>query len=247
MPSRVLREGILDSRAVNSLSQEAELFYWHLLLVVDDYGRHEADPELLSVKCFPRRYAKFDSHMTGRCLTDVSNVLTDDGQPLVTLYTVGNKKYLQVNNFNQRMRAKKSRCPSPDSQMPVTCQTDDGHMTAPPHACASSESESESDIGVGYRSRTSESDGDPEWDRLEREYPGVVKPDWDCQLFISLVETPEDHQTFWRNFALWTRTRQWGEGFVPNLGNFLESGQWKKPPPPEPERKSERERLLESI
>jgi len=152
MPSRVLREGILTSRAVNALSEETELFYWHLLLVVDDYGRHEADPELLSVKCFPRRYGKFDGHLTGRCLADVSSTLTDDGHPLVTVYQVGKKKYLQVNNFNQRTRAQKSKCPSPDGQMPVICPSPDGQMTALARAGASSES----DIGVGYRISESE-------------------------------------------------------------------------------------------
>ena len=55
MPNRILREGIDDSRAVNSLSEQGEFYYRKLISIVDDFGRVEADPDLLRVKCFPRR------------------------------------------------------------------------------------------------------------------------------------------------------------------------------------------------
>jgi hypothetical protein len=42
MPSRLLREGILDSEAVNALSFAAEVFYRRLMSVVDDFGRPRA-------------------------------------------------------------------------------------------------------------------------------------------------------------------------------------------------------------
>jgi len=86
-------------------------------------------------------------------------------------------------------------------------------------------------------------DGDPEWDRLLEEYPGQKNPEWDARFWVSV----DDHILFWRNFALWKQTRQWADGFAPTLENYLRKGKWKRPPPPEPERKSERERLLESI
>jgi hypothetical protein len=131
MPNRILREGIIDSRAVASLSMGAELFYRCLMSIVDDYGRYEADPELLRVKCFPRRLAQIDGQMTVTWLSEVSQALTDDGHPLVTIYECPNgKKYLQINNFRQRIRSEHSKCPSPDGQMTVICQSDDGH----PHA-----------------------------------------------------------------------------------------------------------------
>ena len=53
MPVRMLREGILDSEAVNSLSAEAEVFYRRLMSVVDDYGRFDARPAVLRSRLYP--------------------------------------------------------------------------------------------------------------------------------------------------------------------------------------------------
>jgi hypothetical protein len=47
MPSRLLREGILDSSAVNELSFPAEVFYRRLMSVVDDFGRFDGRPAVL--------------------------------------------------------------------------------------------------------------------------------------------------------------------------------------------------------
>jgi hypothetical protein len=127
LPSRIVREGIIDSRAVNCLSEAAELFYRRLMSVVDDYGRIEADPHVLLVKVFPLRLESWTVKRLTDAMQETGTCLTDDGHPLVTYYSAGNgKKYLQINNFNQRLRAAHSRCPSPDGQMPVNWQTDDG-------------------------------------------------------------------------------------------------------------------------
>ena len=53
MPNMILREGILTSERVNSLTTEEEIFYRRLISVVDDYGRYYAKPELLRSACFP--------------------------------------------------------------------------------------------------------------------------------------------------------------------------------------------------
>ncbi len=143
MPNRILRDGILTSRAVGSLPEEALLFYYALISVVDDYGRIEADPPILRAKCFPRRIGDWpDKRLTDVCHM-TANCLTDDGHPLVTYYQVSgsNKKYLQINNFQQRIRAEKSKCPSPEGQMTVIRPSDDG----PPQATrAQRRTESES-------------------------------------------------------------------------------------------------------
>jgi hypothetical protein len=42
MPVRILREGILTSERVDTLSPAAEVFYRRLMSVVDDFGRFSA-------------------------------------------------------------------------------------------------------------------------------------------------------------------------------------------------------------
>ena len=57
----MLREGILDSKAVNAISEEAELLYRRLYSIVDDYGRFECDEDLIRARAFPRQMDRWTS------------------------------------------------------------------------------------------------------------------------------------------------------------------------------------------
>lgn len=139
MPNRIVREGILDSKAVAALTDQGEIFYRHLLSVVDDFGRYEADAELLRVKCFPRQLDRWPVTRVDEALLEVGKIPTEDGTPLVLIYKHGTRLYLEVTNFNQRLRSKKTRYPDPtardvvdarrsiDAQLSDVCPTDDGH------------------------------------------------------------------------------------------------------------------------
>ena len=113
MPTRILRDGIIDSRAVNALSEPGEILYRRLMSIVDDYGRFEADPELIRARCFPRQLDRW----TIQRITDILPELTviHGDLRLVTVYAVESKKYLQINNFGQRVQCKE-KYPSPDSR-----------------------------------------------------------------------------------------------------------------------------------
>lgn len=69
MPCRYIREDYLTSEHVDRLDVHAERFYFRLFLVVDDFGRFEADEVLLKSKCYPRK----DSIRT----TDITRFLAD--------------------------------------------------------------------------------------------------------------------------------------------------------------------------
>lgn len=270
MPNRILREGIIDSRAVASLSMGAELFYRCLMSIVDDFGRYEADPDLLRVKCFPRRLGEIDRQMTVTWLTEVSQVLTDDGHPLVTVYQASNRKtYLQINNFKQRIRAEHSKCPSPDGQVTVKCPSDDG----PPHASRartrvvvederretrdeSRSRETESGDGEDAKSLGDHLETHPlpdaddftkSWERCVAEFPGEVIPKRDLPLWISFVSTAANLETFFSVLAGWKATRKWLDGYPPTLFNYLRNEQWKVFPKPDPPRRSRTQELMEQI
>lgn len=139
MPNRILRDGILTSRAVASMSESGEAFFRALMSVVDDFGRIEYDPDLLRMRCFPLRLNTWTvERLTAACHETV-NCQTHDGH-LVVMYEVSGRKYLQINNFGQRLRIMKSKCPSPDGQTTVTC---------PLEAEAEAEAESEARIRIG--------------------------------------------------------------------------------------------------
>ena len=184
MPNRILREGILDSRAIDSLSEDAEMFYRRLMSVVDDYGRIEADAEILQVRCFPRpnRRAEWTVirltdalHMTATCLTS-------DGNPLVTVYVVNRKRYLQINNFNQRIRAAASKCPSPDGQTQFLWDEPEQktEMTARARAQSESKSSSKSNARVEVEraeiAKTPEPVAEPAVEPVAQSEPTAIKP-----------------------------------------------------------------------
>ena len=126
MPNRILRDGILDSRPINSLSDAGEIFYRRLMSVVDDYGRFQADPEILRARLFPLALDRWPLSRVEQMLAEVCRCPTDDGHLLVSCYASDGqtKKYIQIYNFRQKTRSP-SRYPGPtDQQMLVTCGSD---------------------------------------------------------------------------------------------------------------------------
>ncbi len=129
MPNRIVRDSILTSRAVNQLTAEEEVFYRRLMSIVDDWGRHEADLDILLPKVYPLQLDRHTTATCGRLLSRVSHVTVTNGEPLVLVYEVDGHKYLEITNFHQRTRAKESKCPSPDGHTAVIGPSNDRHAT----------------------------------------------------------------------------------------------------------------------
>lgn len=130
MPNRVIRSGFLDSEKVMKLTEEEQNYFIRLMLVADDYGRFDARPEMLKSHCYP---------VTDKALSIVSQMtvkLVDT--ELIQVYEVNRKKYLQIFNFDQRLRQKRIKYPAPP------CQADDGQVAD--NGRPESESESDSEL-----------------------------------------------------------------------------------------------------
>jgi hypothetical protein len=115
MPTRLIREGILDSCEINRLTEPGEILYRRLMSTVDDYGRWEADPVLIRARCFARQLDRWSLARVREALADICQ-----GGELVLLYQVDGKNYLQINKFRQRVRS--------DSKFPPPL---DGHCPSP--------------------------------------------------------------------------------------------------------------------
>jgi hypothetical protein len=112
MPSRVLREGILDSPAVDALSLGAEVFYRRLMSVVDDFGRIDARPVLLRSKLYPVRPDRVTE-------ADVVGWLDEcEAAGLVARYSVAGRPYLLFHKLGEP-RAKSSKYPAPPADPPT--------------------------------------------------------------------------------------------------------------------------------
>jgi len=115
MPNRIVREGILTSRRVNKLSERAELFYRRLMSRLDDYGRCEADAQLLRSACYPLRVDKVKAPHIEGWLEECRAV------GLLVLYHDVGKRYLQYLDWKQQERSE-SKFPAPAKQVIADAQ-----------------------------------------------------------------------------------------------------------------------------
>lgn len=114
MPNRIVREGIITSEPVNALGWAEECFYRRLHSVVDDFGRFHANLSLLRAACYPLRLNDVSDQDVGKWLS------VCESKGLVRVYEVDGKRFLEVEKFDQQVRAKKSKFPQP----PAVCVAD---------------------------------------------------------------------------------------------------------------------------
>lgn len=107
MPNRILREGIITSERVATLSWPAEVFYRRLMSVVDDYGRYFAKPMGLRAACFPMQLDRVKD-------ADIEKWLAETVEAkLLHIYDAEGTTFLELLDFRQQVRAKKSKYPDP--------------------------------------------------------------------------------------------------------------------------------------
>jgi len=107
MPNRILKESICTSESIDTLSLFQEVFYYRLIVNVDDYGRMDARIPILRSRLFPLK--QISDAEIWEALTALQE------QKIIDLYRVENCLYLQICSWekHQRIRAKYGRCPPP--------------------------------------------------------------------------------------------------------------------------------------
>lgn len=111
MPNRIIRESALTSATLYRLSDSAERFFWRMTLVADDFGRFEADPQVMKARCFPLWP---DKKMSGVKVAGLYGEL--ERAELVRSYAVAGKQYGFFATWarHQQIRAKHSKYPEPN-------------------------------------------------------------------------------------------------------------------------------------
>lgn len=137
MPDRIIKESSCTSDTLNGISDFEERFWWRLVVNCDDYGRFDARPAVLKSRLFPLMDGK-----TNKNMADALRKLASVG--LVKIYEVDGRPFLQVVKWDkhQRIRAKRSKYPSPNES--VCCQLPSNDSICPRNPIQS-ESESESE------------------------------------------------------------------------------------------------------
>ncbi len=110
MPTRILRPGLTTSRRWNTLDWPAQSLYIRIITLADDFGRFDADPQILRSYAFPLRDDVNLLSLAGMC-----QQLADSG--LVEFYNCHEgKQYLQVTKWHERARSK-SKYPAQSDQI----------------------------------------------------------------------------------------------------------------------------------
>jgi hypothetical protein len=115
MPNRVLRQAITRSEKIDKLTPEDEAFFYRLLVVVDDYGLMDARPCILRSEMFPLKDpTKLTNAHVEQCLRALESVRDGiDPHGLIRRYEVNGRPYLQVLQWEQRLRCQKPKYPQP--------------------------------------------------------------------------------------------------------------------------------------
>jgi hypothetical protein len=117
----MIRDRILDSKKFNRVSEPAQVFFFRLMLAADDYGYYLRDPELIKAYLYPRMPMKSVEQISDH-LRECFASLDDSGVPLV----IDHSNYLEIPNFNQRLRLKKNSKYKNDGHVSDTCLSYDG-------------------------------------------------------------------------------------------------------------------------
>lgn len=105
MPNRLIRDGLLESEAVLSLTIEARWLYIAICLTADDMGLFEATEFRLA------RRADLKKEHIGRLLSMLSDV------DLIRLYSDGKRTFGIIPKFRQRLQIKRIKYPIPPEQL----------------------------------------------------------------------------------------------------------------------------------
>lgn len=116
MPNRVLRDWTASDK-IDSLSQGAEVFFTRLIMKADDFGFYHGGAKILNSTLFPLK--DYENKEVAGWLAECVAV------GIIFKYSVDGKDYVQIIDFDQRLRQMKSKFPPPS----VNCQSDDGQLS----------------------------------------------------------------------------------------------------------------------
>lgn len=214
MPDRIIKESSCTSDTLNALSDFEERFWWRLTVNCDDYGRFDARPAVLKSRLFPLADGKTHKDMS-KALAALASV------GLVEVYEVDGKPFLQVVKWDkhQRIRAKRSKYPSPDE---VCCQ-----LTADVGKCPRNpiQSESNPNPNANANAPAQGSAFTVFWEA----YPKKVKREEALGAWKALNPDAVMVEKIMTHLEAWKRSKRWldknGEfvkQFIPSAANFLE-------------------------
>ena len=108
MPNRLIKESICMSEDIASLSPNAEILFYRLIVKADDFGTYYGNPAIIKNTCFPLKADDIELHQVESWIEELANV------GLVIYYEASDgKSYVKLAKWekHQQIRAKKPKYP----------------------------------------------------------------------------------------------------------------------------------------
>ena len=122
MPNRIIKESICTSASIDCLTWFEEVFFYRLMVNVDDYGRMDARTAILRAKLLPLK-----DNLTDKLIASTLQRLVSAG--LVSTYMVEDKPYLRLPSWekHQTIRNLKSKYPEPPEGVCAQMQSNESN------------------------------------------------------------------------------------------------------------------------
>ena len=119
MPNRIIKESINESKGLSECSLFAQDLYKRLITYADDYGRFNADTEIMRARLFPRELEEVTEHDLHEALTELV------GNGKISLYKGIDIKDCHKKMYgcfpkweeHQRVRNTRAKCPEPHEEI----------------------------------------------------------------------------------------------------------------------------------
>ena len=239
MPNRILKESICTSENIAALTFFEEVFFFHLMVNADDFGRFDARPKILKARLFPLKDIRENQ------IEDAIRALT--AAELVIPYRVEGKPFLQLKTWDrhQRMRNKKGKYPAPCEdllQSAANCgelpQVAENASESRPESESELELESESELELESESETEtnahararedvQTRKERDFDRFWSAYPKKVGKGDARKAFAKIKDVPVE--TMIDAIEQQKQSNQWrrdGGQYIPNPATWLNREDW---------------------
>lgn len=102
---RRIYAGARTGKRINQVSIEAELLFWRLHCVADDFGNLAGDTYLVRIEAVPLR-REWDDAKVGNLLDELASI--DPKRSLIRFYDADGERYIHISGFIQRQPGNRS-------------------------------------------------------------------------------------------------------------------------------------------
>lgn len=226
MPNRILKESITTSEDIDSLSPDAEILFYRLMVKADDFGIYYGNAKLIRSNCFPLRVDEIKTASVEKWLSELENA------GLIQRYTAPDgRTYLRFIKWekHQQIRAKKSKFPQFTDECMQMKSDDIKRNQIPANVPVIQSNPIQSESYSYSESNTEEAavaDAPSDFDNWWAVYPKKVGKEAARKAF---AKVKVDAETLITAVIKQKASEQWtreGGRYIPNPATWLNQGRW---------------------